>query len=229
MAETLIKRLRNGPPADCCTTGRGNGIRANPCPAGHWAATGARTASRCGPTTAWIADVSKDYGFGIAEAKVFIETLADTLGGQPALHPRRLRGHPVLPSQGAAAAGQCGPHEIPSWTTRGPGRAWWNTFQRGLGAVVGYVLPLQHGSWKSGPWPFRGGHMFLLPGDSPAGLRLPLESLPWVSKADFPYDHPLDPMADRGPLPGPSRGPAGPARQTRGRGGRQRAHPARTL
>jgi uncharacterized protein (DUF2126 family) len=74
-------------------------------------------------------------------------------------------------------------------------------FQRGLGAVVGYVLPLQHGSWKSGPWPLRGGHMFLLPGDSPAGLRLPLESLPWVSKADFPYDHPLDPMADRGPLP----------------------------
>ena len=75
------------------------------------------------------------------------------------------------------------------------------TFERGLGAVVGYVLPLQYGSWKSGPWPLRGDHMFLLPGDSPAGLRLPLESLPWVSKEDFPFDYPLDPMADRGPLP----------------------------
>jgi uncharacterized protein (DUF2126 family) len=43
--------------------------------------------------------------------------------------------------------------------------------------------------------------MFLLPGDSPAGLRLPLESLPWVSEDDFPIDPPLDPMADRQPLP----------------------------
>jgi uncharacterized protein (DUF2126 family) len=47
--------------------------------------------------------------------------------------------------------------------------------------VVSYVLPLQYGSWKSGPWPFRDGRMFLLPGDSPAGLRLPLESLPSLS------------------------------------------------
>ncbi len=81
------------------------------------------------------------------------------------------------------------------------------TFQRGLGAVTGYVLPLQHGSWKSGPWAFRGEHMFLLPGDSPVGLRLPLESLPWVSKADFPDDPPLDPMAERGPLPDPHANP----------------------
>ncbi len=44
------------------------------------------------------------------------------------------------------------------------------TFERGLGAVVGYVLPLQHGSWKSGPWPLRGEHLFLLPGESAAWL-----------------------------------------------------------
>ena len=74
-------------------------------------------------------------------------------------------------------------------------------FQRGLGSVVGYVLPLQHGSWKSGPWPLRSAHLFLLPGDSPAGLRLPLESLPWISPEDFPVASPLDPMAERGPLP----------------------------
>ncbi len=74
-------------------------------------------------------------------------------------------------------------------------------FQRGLGAVVGYVLPLQHGSWKSGPWKLRSEHMFLLPGDSPAGLRLPLGSLPWVAKEDLPAEYSMDPMAPRTPLP----------------------------
>ena len=34
--------------------------------------------------------------------------------------------------------------------------------------------------WQSGKWFFRSGEMFLIPGDSPIGLRLPLEALPWV-------------------------------------------------
>ena len=35
--------------------------------------------------------------------------------------------------------------------------------------------------WKSGPWTFRRGAMFLIPGNSPMGMRLPLASLPWVA------------------------------------------------
>ena len=148
----------------------------------------------------WIADVSKDYGFGVPQAKRFIETLADLLGVS-----RRfiragyedvlyyLQKEQRLPVNVDPGDPRLGDPEARARMVR--------AFRRGLGAVVGYVLPLQYGSWKSGPWPFRGDHMFLLPGDSPAGLRLPLESLPWVAKADFPFDHPLDPMADRGPLP----------------------------
>ncbi|WP_433932877.1 DUF2126 domain-containing protein [Sorangium cellulosum] len=50
---------------------------------------------------------------------------------------------------------------------------------RGLGSEVGFVLPLtrQWGSWISERWGFRRGHLFLLPGDSSIGLRLPLRSL----------------------------------------------------
>src|SRR6185436_16697333 len=69
--------------------------------------------------------------------------------------------------------------------------------------IVGYVLPLRRrwGSglnWTSGPWFLRTEHLFLIPGDSPIGLRLPLDSIPWVSRIDNPSVYPRDPME---PLP----------------------------
>jgi len=42
--------------------------------------------------------------------------------------------------------------------------------------------------------------MYLMPGDSPIGYRLPLDSLPWVSKGEYPYLHEADPFAARSPL-----------------------------
>jgi uncharacterized protein (DUF2126 family) len=82
-------------------------------------------------------------------------------------------------------------------------------FERGLGSVVGYALPLAWRptagaeGWVSGPWFFRQETMYLLPGDSPMGFRLPLESLPWSLPADPLADAPIDPFAPRGPLPDP--------------------------
>ena len=54
-----------------------------------------------------------------------------------------------------------------------------------LGKPAGFTLPIkwnwinQH--WQSGPWDFRRGQLFLIPGNSPMGLRMPLDSLPWVA------------------------------------------------
>ena len=52
---------------------------------------------------------------------------------------------------------------------------------RGLGLEAGFVLPLARapleGTWLCDRWEFRRGHLFLIPGDSPMGLRLPLRSL----------------------------------------------------
>lgn len=76
-------------------------------------------------------------------------------------------------------------------------------FGQGLSSVVGYALPLRReaGGWASGPWFLRDERLYLLPGDSPMGYRLPLDSLPWVSRGDYPYLHEADPFAPAAPLP----------------------------
>jgi uncharacterized protein (DUF2126 family) len=51
---------------------------------------------------------------------------------------------------------------------------------QGLRTPTAWVLPLVRdpaGRWRTQQWSFRRHHLFLLPGDSPAGLRLPLDSL----------------------------------------------------
>ncbi|MDO9090993.1 MAG: transglutaminase family protein [Burkholderiaceae bacterium] len=94
-------------------------------------------------------------------------------------------------------------------------------FEQKLDAVVGYVLPLAPASapqdavpgpaykpparlsgppWRTSPWLLREDRMYLTPGDSPMGMRLPLDSLPWVAKGDYPYLIDRDPSTPRVPL-----------------------------
>ncbi len=77
-------------------------------------------------------------------------------------------------------------------------------FEQGIGSAVGHTLPLRPiggGRWQSGPWFLRRERLFLTPGDSPMGYRLPLDSLPWVAPGDYPYVIPPDPFAPRDALP----------------------------
>ncbi len=50
---------------------------------------------------------------------------------------------------------------------------------QGLSKPVGYVLPLNYAEnvWMTSFWSFKRGGLFLIPGDSPLGLRLPMNSL----------------------------------------------------
>ena len=78
-------------------------------------------------------------------------------------------------------------------------------FESGLGGPMGYVLPLarpEDGSaWRSSRWYLRRERCFLVPGDSPIGYRLPLDSLPAVSPIEFPHIYPPDPTQHFDELP----------------------------
>ena len=81
-------------------------------------------------------------------------------------------------------------------------------FERGLNKASGYVLPIQRwqgrsssGRWQTEVWKFRRGHLFLVPGDSPVGYRMPLNALPYVPPSQYPYINPADPTVERGELP----------------------------
>lgn len=131
------------------------------------------------------------------------EELAAALGVAPALHPAYedpwevIRDEAQLPvGIDPKTAGLDDPEER---------RRLAAVMDRGVGQVVGWVLPLGRldGAWVTEPWQLRREHLFLVPGDSPLGLRLPLGSLiggappvTWADALDLPDprrdDHPVD-------------------------------------
>lgn len=80
-------------------------------------------------------------------------------------------------------------------------------FEQGITSAVGCAMPLRKAwwlpepVWESDRWVVRSDEMFLIPGDSAMGFRLPLASLVWHSGAETEMlGYAADPMEARLPL-----------------------------
>lgn len=152
-----------------------------------------------------IAAEGCDYGHGMAEAEAFTRKLAEQLEVDT--------GHavPAFEDPWHYLAKE---HRLPPNVTPDDPRLkdpeerarLVRVFTQGLQHPRGYILPLARQWWQarpvwvSGPWPVRGATVYLLPGDSPMGLRLPLDSLPWLPAELVEPVWQLDPTAPRAPL-----------------------------
>jgi uncharacterized protein (DUF2126 family)/transglutaminase-like putative cysteine protease len=158
----------------------------------------------------WVADPDRDYGFGGAEAQKFAEELARRLSVDPDYVVSAYEDPMAYVLKEGQLPINVDPkdNKLDDPEERERMR---RVFERGIGNPVGFVLPLQRGYGKSGPewqtglWMLRARHLFLIPGDSPIGFRLPLQSLPWEAAEQVRQMWVIDPMAPSAPLPVPAR------------------------
>jgi uncharacterized protein (DUF2126 family)/transglutaminase-like putative cysteine protease len=146
-----------------------------------------------------IADESKDYGHSAKDAKALLERIAKVTGANPKY---------MIPAYEDAFYYTWKERRLPSNVTpektnlkdKLERERIARIFQKGLNEVVGYALPIKRAwygnqqGWMSGAWFLRDDDtLWLIPGDSAMGLRLPLDSIPWVAEKEFPWIHQQDP------------------------------------
>lgn len=197
LAGKLVRRLRDSfAPGGLLYFGQGKWYPGEQLPRWQLACFWRKDGKPVWKNPALQADENRDYGFGREQAETFIADLAKRLG---------LKGSFIMPG-----------YEDPLYYLLQEGLVPENLnplkadlkddlerqrlaklLADDLGAPVGYVLPIhwsyQANSWSSSQWSFRRGEMFLVPGDSAMGLRLPLNSLPWVpfENRDHAYERSL--------------------------------------
>ena len=193
LAGELMRRLRDSfAPGGLLYLGQGKWYPGEPLPRWQLAAFWRKDGKAVWKNPALQADESKDYGFTREHAERFIRELAKRLG---------LKGKYILPGyedplhyllQEGLLPKNIDPLKVDLKDELERKRLR-RVLSKDLGEPVGYVLPLHWShkidTWSSSSWEFRRGEMFLVPGDSAMGLRLPLDSLPWVAYEDRDHEH----------------------------------------
>jgi transglutaminase-like putative cysteine protease len=203
LSDKLIKRLREKfAPGGLLFYGQGKWYPGEELPRWSLACYWRKDGEPIWGDVSLIADESTDYGFGPPEAERFAKALAEGFGIDPKF---------LIPGYEDAFYYMWRERRLPSnvdplksnLKSKLERDRIARIFETGLNSVAGHVLPLKKkdSRWTSGSWFLRDETLFLLPGDSPMGYRLPLDSLPWVKKEDYPWAIPQDPTAIYAPLP----------------------------
>jgi len=204
----LIKRLRTKfAPGALLHYGQGKWYPGEPLPRYALAAYWRKDGVPIWKDDNLIANEAKNYGHGPKEAKEFATRLAQIVG----VNPKNL-----IPGYEDVFYYTWKERRLPSNVT--PEKSNLKDkqerdriariFQEQLGEPAGFALPIKrvwHGNqqgWMSGAWFLRDDDtLWLIPGDSPMGLRLPLDSIPWVAEKDYPWGWQQDPSGALGALP----------------------------
>ncbi len=193
LAGELMRRLLDSfAPGGLLYLGQGKWYPGEPLPRWQLAAFWRKDGKPVWKDPALQADEGKDYGFKLEHAERFIRELSKRLG---------LKGQHILPGyedplyyllQEGLLPNNLDPLKTDLKDELERQRLC-KVLSEDLGTPVGYVLPLHWShkldTWSSSEWEFRRGEMFLVPGDSAMGLRLPLNSLPWVPYEDRDQEH----------------------------------------
>ena len=143
-----------------------------------------------------IASIENPRKAEIADAERLAERIGEAPRARCALcHCRPIEDPAHWIEREAALPANVEPCRFRNWPIPKSARGMARVFDQGLDTPKGYVLPIQrwnaiegaHPAWLSERWKLRRGNLFLMPGDSPMGLRLPLASLEHVPPEDYPY------------------------------------------
>ena len=210
LAETLLRRLaKRFASGSILHFGQGKWYPGEPLPrwalSAHWRTDG----ESLWRDEALLADTRAPGSTGLDTARRFLVRLAASLGLPESLVLTAYEDVPLLLKQEAALPDNADPFKADLGSADERARLA-RLLLAGLDKPAGFVLPLKAATvredldepvWISSPWPLRRERLYVLPGDSPLGLRLPLASLPDVLPEEIEHEHPVDPFAPADALP----------------------------
>ena len=202
LAAGLLQRLRDSfGPGGALYYGQGKWYPGEPLPRWKFGSFWRKDGVPVWRNNELLAEPHKDYGLGVQDAERFMQYLVIRLG---------LSSDQIVPAYEDALfflwtedrlPVNVDPLEFDFKEASERHRLAQLLQDETLGEPVGYVLPLRwdlvDDTWRSCSWKFRGGRMFLTPGDSPIGLRLPLESIQSEPPEEREIVYERDPLEPR--------------------------------